>query len=180
MLALNLFWPHGVVKTEAVSHSIKYLWYLVRNGGLVEVQRRTANPEDRSKHAALATSLPVEYSELARQFYSMWNMAIHSYNGDALSIPTNAKDPEMHARLQCKNFLERFLVAHLEIHHSILAKEPGQPNALIAYAAYNWFEVPLSMEFPKENADDWGDMVGGVGIDSPKLAEIFGTSGDYV
>ena len=133
-----------------------------------------ALPEDKAKRWVREVSFPIQYSELARQFYSMWNMAIHSFNGDALSIPENAKDPEMTAYLQSENFLQRLLVAHLHIHHTLLHDEPGQPNGLIAYAAYNWFEVPINETFPQQHAENWEDMAGGVDTHSPKAAEIFG------
>ncbi|KAI0763884.1 hypothetical protein BC629DRAFT_968094 [Irpex lacteus] len=111
------------------------------------------------------TIIPRRYAELARIFYSQWNVYIDTAIDDDTFVGRGlrANDPRAQTFYDAYAFLQRNVVFHfrlnLEIaeyfsnttkdHHDALM------NPLVAYAAYILLDVPFATSFNDEQENSW-------------------------
>ncbi|KAI0764100.1 hypothetical protein BC629DRAFT_923198 [Irpex lacteus] len=140
--ALNVLWPADAARIadEALACATYHLWTLrpcpsdPKHKFCVAAQP-FSSVNRKHTTAKTALTLPIQYSELARQFYSAWNVAIYAFRSDAVSIPREARDPEVHALRRVMRYLKAYLISLYSIHGAILDSPSDGPNALLSFAA---------------------------------------------
>ncbi|KAI0089688.1 hypothetical protein BDY19DRAFT_119551 [Irpex rosettiformis] len=121
-------------------------------------------------HARHVFNIPLELAELARIFYSQWNIYIFTAtrNDRFVGAGLNANDPRAKAFYYTYEYLQRTVVFHFRLNLAIIEYHKpadsdftdgrGAMSPLVAYAGYVILNVSFRNSFNEEEREAWRMM----------------------